>query len=165
MPRGLVERRPPRGLLRLFLRAPLALYRMHMGWLLGGRFLRLEHAGRRSGIRHRTVLEVIGHDEPSGTLYVASGWGEGAHWLRNITKHPAVEVAWRAARFSATAERLPVDEAEQVYSRYAQRYPRAFRSLAGLLLGGQREGAPSAREVAAVVPVVALRPLSRSTSS
>jgi len=158
MARGLVERPPPSGLLRLFLRAPLMLYQLRMGWLLGGRFLRLEHVGRRSGVVHRTVLEVIGHDEPTGTLYVASGWGERAHWLRNVLARPAVEVTWRTTSFPAKAERLPVDEAERVYSHYAERYPRAFRSLATVLLGGRRDAPPSAGEVAEVVPVVALRP-------
>lgn len=158
MARGLVERKPPRGLLRLFLRAPLILYRMRMGWLLGGRFLRLEHVGRKSGATHRTVLEVIGHDEPTGALYVASGWGERAQWLRNIMENPTVAVTWRTTRLAATAERLSVDEAERIYSLYAQRYPRAFRSLAAILLGSGREAPPSARKVAESVPVVALRP-------
>lgn len=160
MARGLVERKPPGGLLRLFLRAPLILYRMRMGWFLGGRFLRLEHVGRKSGVAHWTVLEVIGHDEPTGTLYVASGWGERAHWLRNVLENPAVEVTWRTTRLAATAEQLSLDEAERIYSRYAERYPRAFRSLAAILLGSRREAPPSAREVAEAVPVVALRPKS-----
>lgn len=36
----------PRGLLRLLLRAPVALYRLRLGWLLGGRVLLLSHTGR-----------------------------------------------------------------------------------------------------------------------
>jgi hypothetical protein len=34
---------------RAFVRAPIALYRHQLGWLLGGRMLMLEHTGRRSG--------------------------------------------------------------------------------------------------------------------
>jgi hypothetical protein len=36
----------PRGLLRVGLRVPLWAYRLHLGWLLGDRFLRLTHIGR-----------------------------------------------------------------------------------------------------------------------
>jgi hypothetical protein len=50
----------PGPVLRRLLRAPSLLYDWHAGWLLGRRFLRLTHRGRRSGRRYRTVLEVVG---------------------------------------------------------------------------------------------------------
>jgi hypothetical protein len=49
---------PHRGALRYFF-APVSLYRLHLGWLLGHRFLLLTHTGRRSGLRRQTVLEVM----------------------------------------------------------------------------------------------------------
>ncbi|MFL5517182.1 MAG: nitroreductase family deazaflavin-dependent oxidoreductase, partial [Gemmatimonadales bacterium] len=52
--------RPPR-LVRRLLHSPTRLYDWHLGWLLGHRFLRLHHVGRRSGRRYESVLEVVGH--------------------------------------------------------------------------------------------------------
>jgi deazaflavin-dependent oxidoreductase (nitroreductase family) len=76
-------RRPPR-LLRLVLRAPVLLYRAHLGWLLGRRFLMLTHVGRRTGREYRTVVEVVGVLPSSGEYVVMSGFGAYADWLRNL---------------------------------------------------------------------------------
>ena len=39
MPIKLSATKPPRGVLRWLLRMPIWSYRLHMGWLLGNRFL------------------------------------------------------------------------------------------------------------------------------
>jgi hypothetical protein len=49
----------PTGWVRALLRLPILLYRLHLGWLLGHRFLLLTHVGRKSGLQRRTVLEVV----------------------------------------------------------------------------------------------------------
>ena len=54
--------KPPRGLLRFLLRLPIWLYQLHLGFLLGHRFLLLTHTGRRSGLLRRTVVEVVSYD-------------------------------------------------------------------------------------------------------
>ncbi len=59
----LSDTRPPHGLMRWLLRAPVWLYRLRLGGLLGDRFLMLTHIGRNSGQPHQSVLEVVGHDE------------------------------------------------------------------------------------------------------
>ena len=41
---------PPGKALRLGLRLPIWLYRLHLSWLLGERFLLLTHTGRNSGL-------------------------------------------------------------------------------------------------------------------
>jgi hypothetical protein len=51
----------PRGMLR-WLRMPIWLYRLRLGWLLGNRFLMLTHIVRKSGQPPQSVLEVVGHD-------------------------------------------------------------------------------------------------------
>lgn len=60
------------GLLRVrwLVRAPIGLYRAHLGFLFGSRLLMLEHTGRKSGTRRYVVLEVVGHPRP-GTYVVA----------------------------------------------------------------------------------------------
>jgi hypothetical protein len=60
----------PKGFTQLLMRAPLLLYSMGLGWVLGGRFLKLRHRGRKSARVRETVLEVVGRDEKSeGVLY------------------------------------------------------------------------------------------------
>jgi deazaflavin-dependent oxidoreductase (nitroreductase family) len=97
----LVKRRSPTGFLRMLLRSPLWLYRLHLGWLLGPRFLLLTHWGRRSGLPRQTVVEVIQHDTATGTYFIASGWGEKSDWLRNLQKTPEVTVQVSRQGFAA----------------------------------------------------------------
>ena len=122
--------RPPAGLLRLALRAPVWLYRANLGGLLGGRFLLLSHTGRRTGRTRQTVLEVIDRDPDTGGWLVVAGFGTGAHWLRNITAHPRVRVrVGRGAPVEATAVRLPPAESGLTMVAFARHYPRAARIL------------------------------------
>jgi deazaflavin-dependent oxidoreductase (nitroreductase family) len=84
---------------RRLLRAPTRLYDWHAGWLLGPRFVRLTHVGRRTGRHHRTILETIGTDREVDELLVLVGMGPTADWYRNIQKHPALELATMRRRF------------------------------------------------------------------
>jgi deazaflavin-dependent oxidoreductase (nitroreductase family) len=159
MPTRLSDTKPPRGLLRWLLRLPIWLYRLHMGRLLGDRFLMLTHTGRKSGQPRRSVLEVIGHDEATGTYTIASGWGQQADWLRNIQKNPDVLVDARGRRFEATAARLSQERATEEARDYARRHPSAFRALAGRMIGQQLTGTDADyRALAEAVPFVVLRP-------
>ena len=49
MPEKIGKAEPPTGLARLLWRAPIWMYRLHLGRLMGGRFLLLHHTGRVSG--------------------------------------------------------------------------------------------------------------------
>ena len=60
----------PHGLLRFGLRLPIWLYRLHLGWLFGNRFLLLTHIGRKSGLPRQTVIEVVKHDKESDRFFV-----------------------------------------------------------------------------------------------
>ena len=120
----------PRGLLRLFLRFPIVLYRLGLGWLLDDRFLMLTHIGRSSGQPRRVVLEVVQHDHATGAYIIASGWGETSHWVRNIAATPRVTVQVGLRTWPAVARRLSAREAEDVLAGYAGRNPVALRILA-----------------------------------
>jgi deazaflavin-dependent oxidoreductase (nitroreductase family) len=149
----------PSGALRLLLRLPIWLYRAHMGWLLGDRFLMLTHIGRKSRRPHQTVLEVVRHDRATGAYVIPSGWGEQADWLRNIQKTPNVLVDAGGRRFEATATRLSVEEVEWELRDYARRHPLAFRGLASLLAGRRSiETNEAFRLLARSIPMVVLRP-------
>jgi deazaflavin-dependent oxidoreductase (nitroreductase family) len=159
MRRRLANTHPERGLLRLALRLPICLYRAHLGWLLGNRFLLLTHIGRKSGMTHRVVLEVVRHDKETNTCIVASGWGEKADWLRNLQQTPEVVINTGLRQIEATAVRLSAQEADRELRDYAQRHPIAFRLLAPRLIG---QCLDNIKEdfclLAQSVPVVALRP-------
>ena len=159
MAQGMIKSSPLRGLARLAFRLPIWLYHLHLGWLLGDRFLLLTHIGRKSGLPRQAVIEVVRHDPTSDIYIIASGFGAQVDWFRNIQKNPNVVVQGDAHRLEAVAERLPLDVAADELHGYAQRHPRAFRTITKRLLGQELDGsAESCQRLAADVPVVALHP-------
>src|SRR5262245_33434710 len=102
-------------------RAPNALYENGFGWVLGRRFLRLTHTGRRSGIRHHVVIEVVRYDRDSGEATVVSGFGPFADWYRNVIAGGPVAVDFGHGPKGASYRLLSTDEAEQAYAAYERR--------------------------------------------
>jgi deazaflavin-dependent oxidoreductase (nitroreductase family) len=155
--------RPPRTRLqRALARAPIWLYRLGLGGLLGGRFLLLTHTGRRTGRSRRVVLEVVGRHEESGGYLVASGYGTRSQWFRNILEDPRVcfQVGWR--RHAGLARPLPADESGRRLAVYARRHPRTAAALMRTI-GQEVDGSEAAyRRVGSDrdhgVPLVALSP-------
>lgn len=127
----------PSGLLRILFRLPILLYRLNLGWLLGKRFLLLEHRGRKSGIIRQAVIEVIDHDVQTGSYIVAAAWGHQSDWYKNIVAEPNVKIRVGTKRFAAFAKTLSADEAAQHLKAYATKHPFAFRRLGSLLIGAK----------------------------
>ena len=153
------EHLPVQGLLRRALRAPLWLYRAHLDRLLGLQCLLLIHRGRTSGWPRQTVLEVVHYDKASGTHVIASGWGAGSDWYRNIQQTPEVTVRAGGARIAARAEILPGEAAERELCWYVQHHPLRARQLFRLMTGQPFDGTDAAiHRLAYSIPVVALRP-------
>ena len=149
----------PSGFSRLLFRAPIWFYRARLGWLLGRRFLLLEHTGRKSGLPRQTVVEVVRYDRPSNSFIIASGWGEKSDWYRNIRHNPAVTVTCGRQHLDAWAERLPPDEATAELRRYAQDHPAAARGLAQLFFGRPVEDlAADFAALSEQMPIIQLRP-------
>ena len=145
----------PRGLKRLGYRAPIVLYRVGLGFLLGQRFLMLEHRGRRTGETRRTVLEVAA-SRPSA-LYVAAAWKSSSNWLRNIAADSEVVVYSGRERFHAFARILDEDAARAVLTDYADRHPRTFARLVAFMLDDPgRTTSENVDRVASTIPVVEL---------
>jgi deazaflavin-dependent oxidoreductase (nitroreductase family) len=127
-----VDRRPPGRIGRVFMRSPIVLYRLGLGWVLGRRFVLVEHVGRKSGLTRRTVLEVIDHD-PAG-LAVAAAWGPRSDWFQNVQANPDVRVSTgRLRNIAGRARVLSRAEAEEVFARYADAHPRAASALSKVL--------------------------------
>lgn len=151
---------PPAGMLRLGLRLPIWLYRVHLGWLLGNRFLMMTHTGRKSGLPRQTVVEVVQHDKATDTYYVVSGWGEKANWYQNIRKTPQVTIHVGGRKFQSKAEFIPVEKAIDNLKAYAQDHPVAFRELSGLFLGEHgKPGSDAPERIAEKMPMVAFHPV------
>ena len=111
----------PKGMLRYFFRAPVYLYRWRLGWLLGRRFLLLTHFGRRTGVRHQTVLEVMEYRKEGPAAVVMSGFGRNSDWLLNIEANSKAEVVISSQRFIAAHRVLSEEEAVRVVEGYERR--------------------------------------------
>lgn len=156
-------RRPlPHRVLPSLLRLPGHLYDLHAGWLLTSRFLRLTHTGRRSGRTYRTVLEVLGRDPATGTVWVLAGLGQRADWYRNVRAHPAVTVETGRRRFPAMAVTLGEADAVAVLAGYERRnrlLMPIIRRVLSRLTGWPYDSSDAARHrLVRDRPIVALRP-------
>jgi len=143
--------RAPRKALRWFYRAPIKLYKVGLGRLMGGRLLMLTHKGRKSGLDRYVVLEVVDH-EP-GMWFVAAAYGNNADWFRNIKADPNVTVNYKGRRRRAVATVASETEAAAVLRRYGRSHPKAARTL-GKLMGVPMEG--DMTEAARTIPIVKL---------
>ena len=133
----------PSGLFKHFLHAPTWLYRAHLGFLFGNRFLMIEHRGRKSGNLYRTVLEVAGRYLEKDEWIVTSGTGPKADWYRNLQAQ-GVDAVWiGSTRHHASVRFLEPDEAALVMAKYEAAHPRAAVKLLesmGVTYDGTDEG-------------------------
>ncbi len=137
---------------------PIYLYRLDLGWLLGHRFLLLVHRGRKTGLLHQTVLEVVLYDPSIRESVVVSAWGEDADWYRNLQKCPAIEIETGRESYEPLQRFLSPEEANAALASYERRHPWAARIL-GRLLGYPLGGPEAARRAfAESVCLVAFRP-------
>lgn len=149
---------PPAGIQRLLLRAPICLYRLHLGWVLGHRFLLLTHRGRRTGRLRHAVLEVVRYDPVTRESIVVSGFGRNSDWYRNLQASPAIAVQTGRLRYVPVQRFLDPAEALAVFADYQRRYPRLARTLLRWL-DIPYDGSPAARQaLARMLPMVAFRP-------
>jgi deazaflavin-dependent oxidoreductase (nitroreductase family) len=153
---------PPRGLLHWLFKLPVYLYRAHLGFLFGHRFLVLVHEGRRSHRRYETPLEVIRYDRSTEEAIVAAGWGQKTSWLHNVEAGLARQVWIGRARFTPTWRQLNVVEAMTVFEGYERGsgIPQPIvRAVLSRLLGWRYDGSAEARRRAAEqLPMLGFRP-------
>jgi deazaflavin-dependent oxidoreductase (nitroreductase family) len=143
-------------------RAPVYLYRWHLGWLFGRRCLMLSHTGRRTGLRRRTVLEVVEYREKGPEVVVANGFGPDCDWVRNIQAHHDAEVTVGRRHFSASYRFLNEEEAAQVIRDYERRNrfiaPVVRRGFSWLLGWRYHGGEDERRQLVHQIPLIAFRP-------
>ncbi len=142
--------------LRALARAPIVLYRLRLGFLLGHRLLLVQHTGRVTGRSHLVVLEVVARPGP-GRYVVAAGLGARSDWYRNVIATPAVRVSVGKERgVPGRATALSQDRSVAVLDGYGREHRLAWRVLAPLL--GRLLGAASttAGEFSQRIPLVEL---------
>ncbi len=154
------DRSRPKGLTRILLRAPILLYRLKLGWILGKRFLRLTHTGRKSSLQRDTVLEVVDHEPEEDVFMVIAAWGERSDWFQNVMRSPNVMVQVGLHSWPASAERLNVEETRRALHSYARAHATAFRSLSKVLGFESQDNESSVDKMANELPMIALRPRS-----
>lgn len=149
----------PTGLTRLLFRAPNLLYRARLGFLLGKRFLMIEHLGRKSGRLYRTVVEVVGRSPDNAEWFVVSGYGTKTDWYRNL-RAGALEAIWLGSRRVRARMRFPDDEeAAGILARYERAHPRTARMLLDQL-GLSYDGTDAGRvAMMPELPMVAFQPI------
>jgi deazaflavin-dependent oxidoreductase (nitroreductase family) len=146
----------------LILRLPAFLYRAHLGFLLGHRFLLLRHRGRRTGRRYDTVLEVLRYDPDTDESIVMAAWGPTSEWMRNVEAGTAEAVHTGRHSYAPSHRRLDQDEAASVLAAYERRH-RALAPIVRIVLSGflgwRYDGTDDARRRAVDrLPLVAFRP-------
>ncbi|WP_051510513.1 nitroreductase family deazaflavin-dependent oxidoreductase [Intrasporangium oryzae] len=143
--------------------APGALYDHGLGRLLGHRFVRIGHIGRRTGLLHHAVVEVTHYDRVTGEATVMAGYGPRADWVRNIRAAGGASLDFGHGPRPAAYRVLDVDEAIEVFRHYERRnvllLP-GIRATLWVLLGWRYDGSePARRRLAEQLPMLAFRPV------
>ncbi|WP_020670357.1 nitroreductase family deazaflavin-dependent oxidoreductase [Amycolatopsis nigrescens] len=126
--------RKPTGLLKVLLRAPIWLYRAHLGRLLGHRLLYLAHQGRRTGARREVVVETVRYNPAVPEVVVIAAWGGDPDWYRNLKAAPALEVRLGGQHWPRPGHRfLDGTETLGVLRAYQRAHPHAWKRLAPAL--------------------------------
>jgi deazaflavin-dependent oxidoreductase (nitroreductase family) len=105
-----------------FFKLPVLLYRLHLGWLLGRRFMQLTHVGRRSGKVRRTILAVLRFDARTKEVYAVSAW-KGSDWYYNIQAASALQVEIGSVRYAPAQRVLSPEEITTAFIAYRQQHP------------------------------------------
>ena len=144
----------PTGFFKWLLHVPTWLYRAHLGFVFGKRLVMVEHIGRKSGNRYRTVLEVAGRGLGDNTYIVTSGTGPKADWYRNILDG-GLEAVWVGSkRRTASVRALDAPEAAAVFAKYEITHPSAADKLTDLM-GVSYDGTDEGRvEMMRLIPMV-----------
>lgn len=159
MPKQVQNAAPPTGIGKFFFRAPIKLYDIGLGWMLGKRFLLLNHIGRKSGLPRRAVVEVVDYDAATDTYFIASGYGKKSQWYKNIIAHPEITIQVGRRKLAVTAVPLSPDDSGEKMVQYAKRNPIAAKNITrfvGYEIDGSDDGYRAiGRDI---VPFIALQP-------
>lgn len=140
--------RKPGPVLAWFYRAPAALYRGRLGWLMGPHFLMLTTTGRKTGTTRRTVLEVVARgttpeEARLPTFWVVASRGARTDWYANATAARTARVDWMSRHATVPVHALDEDERLELLAGYQRRHPRLAATLGRAALGDEFTGDPA----------------------
>ncbi len=127
------DEKAPWFMIPLF-KLPNLLYRLHLGWVLGKRFMQLVHVGRRSGKIRRTVLAVLRFDPQTREILAVSAW-KGSDWYYNIQAAPALRVETGRVHYVPDQRTLSPEEITAAFMEYRQRHPYFSRLICRIPAG------------------------------
>jgi len=113
---------PRSRILRLVHKAPILLWRLGLGPIVGRVFVLVTTRGRKSGLPRRTVVSSHSMD---GRIYSPCPYGERADWYRNLATHPRVTIQTHRRPASAEAVRVTDDDELTRFYRLLERRDRA----------------------------------------
>jgi deazaflavin-dependent oxidoreductase (nitroreductase family) len=112
---------PGSGWRRSMFKAPLILWRMGLGPVIGRIMLVITHTGRKSSLPRHTMVEYHMLD---GVKYVPCAFGPRSDWFKNITADPRVTIQTSHGTEHAVATRVTDDhELLAVYNLFMRRDP------------------------------------------
>lgn len=116
---------PADGWRKLMFKAPLTLWRMGLGPLMGHVFLVIGHTGRKSGLPRYTMVEH--HVTSDGRIIAPCAFGDKAQWYKNMVADPHVTIENHHGAFSMVARRIEKDdELLAAYTLFNKRNPMMF---------------------------------------
>jgi deazaflavin-dependent oxidoreductase (nitroreductase family) len=138
--------------------APRWLYKARLGFLLGERFIAIEHEGRNTGTTYLTPLEVIYRDRSADEYFVIPARGERSDWFRNVSKYPATAVYSGSRKRQVSQRVVDIDEAIAVMKIYEQDHPEAAVAMLDLAGVGGEPTTLAWRSAMDHLPMVAFTP-------
>jgi deazaflavin-dependent oxidoreductase (nitroreductase family) len=116
---------PASGWHRLAFKAPITLWRLGLGPLVGRALMLLTTWGRKSGLPRRTVIE---YHALAGTKYAPSAFGARSDWYQNLQADPYVTIQTSDGVEHTVATRVTGDdELVRVYNLFMRRNPVMLR--------------------------------------
>ncbi len=138
-------------------RWPLVVYRLHLGWTMGHRFMLVTHRGRKSGKVYYTGVMVLRFDKPSREAFVVAG-SKNADWYLNIQSSPALVINLGRQEYRPVQRLLTCDEIAELLALSRRHAP--FQALMQALFFGWplRADRKELLALAATLGGVAFRP-------
>jgi deazaflavin-dependent oxidoreductase (nitroreductase family) len=93
-------RSKPRGLQRWLFRVPVWMFRLGFGGLMPW-WIMLTTVGRKSGMPHRAVVDIVQRDRDK--IYIVAGYGHRADWVRNLKANQSLKAQIGWSQFDANA--------------------------------------------------------------
>lgn len=106
---------------KLAFKAPVHLWRLGLGPIIGHIFILITHTGRKSGLPRRTMTE---YHTLGGKKYVPCAFGKRSDWYKNIAADPRVTIQTARGAESVIARRVTDDyELVRAYDLLKRRNP------------------------------------------